>query len=93
MNIHLYIFITILNVLVSIFILALYLYFKKNNPERFSKDKKRYKTNISRSILLIFITTSISYNFNLPGSLLTLIVIKSILLVVIAYRLKNLIAI
>lgn len=81
MNIHLYIFITILNVLVSIFILALYLYFKKNNPERFSKDKKRYKTNISRSIL----TTAISYNFNLPGSLLNLIVI--------AYRLKNLIAI
>ena len=92
MNIHLHIFITTINILVSMFIFALYLYFKNSSTHLIYKSYHKYKTNISRSIILIFLTTIYIYNFYLPKHTIMFIILESNLLLVIAYRLKKLIS-
>lgn len=93
MNIHLHIFITTINILVSMFIFALYLYFKKSNNNVLSHNYNNYRANIFRSIILIFLTTIYIYNFYLPKHTIIFIILESNLLLVIAYRLKKLISI
>lgn len=92
MNIHLHIFVTTINILVSMFIFALYLYFKKSSNNLISKNCTNYRTNIFRSIFLIFLTTIYIYNFYLPKHTIMFIILESNLLLVVAYRLKNLIS-
>lgn len=90
MNIHLHIFITTINILVSMFIFALY--FKKSSNNLLSNNCNNYRTNIFRSIILIFLTTIYIYNFYLPKHTIMFIILESNLLLVIAYRLKKLIS-
>lgn len=92
MNIHLHIFITTINILVSMFIFALYLYFKKSSNNLLSHNYNNYRANIFRSIILIFLTTIYIYNFYLPKHTIMFTILESNLLLVVAYRLKNLIS-